>query len=155
MAEEQSKEFFQEVPEDRLEFLRQNRLVIAPAMIADRLIRRIDNDTGEEYFGFFDAVAIRNAQQGFQRFNFIEMFNINHDQDEFVEGVYTAETWIIEDSQTDKAAYYGYNLPPGSWMVAIKFDNEQLYDELVASGSLNGLSVEAYLIEQMLLTRTS
>ena len=153
MVEKQAKEFFQDVPEERLEYLRRNRLVIAPAMIADRLIMRVDEETGEPYYGYFDAESIRNAQQGFQKFNFIEMFNINHDQDDYVDGVYTAETWIIEDSLTDKAYYYGYNLPVGSWMVTLKFDNEQLYNELVASGQLNGLSVEAYLIEQMLLTR--
>ena len=155
MAEEQAKDFFQEIPPERLEYLRRNRLVIAPAMIADRLIFRMDEETGEPYYGFFDATSIRNAAEGFQRFNFQDMFNINHDQDEFVDGVYLAETWIIQESTTDKAYYYGYNLPVGSWMVTIKFDNEQLYDELVASGELTGLSVEAYLIEQMLLTRTS
>ena len=155
IAAEQLEGYTFDIPEERKDKLKEEKLIVAPAMIVDRLILRHDADTDEYYYGFFNEEDVANSAEGFQKYDFGKMFNINHDQDSFVDGVYLKDTWIIEDSEIDKAYYYGYNLPVGSWMVSVKFENEQLYDEIVASGKLNGLSVEARLIEQMLLTRDS
>ena len=120
-------------------------------MVADKLIFRVD-EAGDPYYGFFDAESIENAAYAFQKYKLTDKFNINHEQDQIAEGVYLAETWLVQDTELDKSQYYGYSLPKGSWMTILKVENQDLYDEYIASGQLQGLSVEAYVLEKIILT---
>ena len=149
-AEEQRKSYTFEVPKERFEHLEGQNMIVAPAMIADKLIFRVDEE-GEPYYGFFDADSIRNAAYSFQRLKLTDAFNINHDSQEVADGVYLAETWLVQDTELDKSNYFGYRLPVGSWMTVLRIDNQELYDEYIASGELQGLSVEAYVLEKIIL----
>jgi hypothetical protein len=51
----------------------------------------------------------------------------------------------------DKANLYGFSLPKGTWMVKMKIENDDLWQE-IKSGTLKGLSIEGYFtnkFEQM------
>ena len=148
---EQETKYTFEVPKERFQELEGNQIVFAPAMIADKLILRVD-EQGEPFYGFFDAVAIENAAYAFQKNKLTDKFNINHDG-QVVDGVYLAENWLVLDTELDKSQYFGYALPKGSWMTAVKFDNIELYEQYVTSGELTGLSVEAMVIESIILNQ--
>ena len=150
-AEEQRKSYTFEVPKERFQELEGQNMIVAPAMIADKLIFRVD-ELGEPYYGFFDADSIRNAAYTFQKLKLTDRFNINHDSEEVADGVYLAETWLVQDTELDKSNYFGYRLPVGSWMTVLRIENQELYDEYVASGELQGLSVEAYVLEKIILS---
>ena len=150
-ANEQAKSYTFEVDKKRFEDLEGQRMIVAPAMITDKLIFRID-EAGEPYYGFFDADSIRNAAYAFQKYKLSDKFNINHDEQQIAEGVYLAETWLVQDTELDKSNYFGYKLPKGSWMTILRIENEDLYNEYIASGELTGLSVEAFVLEKIILS---
>ena len=100
--------------------------------------------------GFFDAEAIRTALYTFQKNGLTNSFNINHDGDA-VDGVYLVENWLVQDTTQDTSQYYGFNLSPGSWMAIVKVENNELYEEYVATGELTGFSIEAMVIESILI----
>ena len=151
-ADEQAKSYTFDVPEERFQELRGTNTIVAPAMIADKLILRMDED-GSPYYGFFDAEAISNAAYAFQKYKLTDQFNINHDDQQVAEGVYLAETWLVQDTELDKSNYFGYRLPRGSWMTVLRIDNDELYREYIDSGLLNGLSVEAFVLNRVILNK--
>ena len=130
-----------EVPVDRLAQLRRNRMIVGPIMIPDDLIPRID-DEGNPFWVFFSERSVRNASQAFQKHQNTEAFNLNHDASQPATGSVLVETWIVEDSNNDKSNYFGYNLPRGTWMGAVRFDDETVYNNYILSGELKGFSVE-------------
>ena len=149
-AEEQEKSYTFDVPQERFEGLRGSNLIVAPAMIANKLIFQIDDD-GVPYYGYFDETSIRNAAYMFQKLKLSDQFTLNHNDKQVADGVYLAETWLVQDTELDKSNYYGYRLPPGSWMTTLRVENKELFSEWVTSGKLNGLSVEAFVLEKVIL----
>ena len=138
--EQKSSRLF-EVPEERLLQLKKDRIVVGPAMIPNDLILRTDEE-GEPFFIFFSEQSVRNASQAFQKHQNTESFNLNHDASQPATGSVLVETWIVEDSNNDKSNYFGYNLPRGTWMISLKFDDASLYENYILSGQLRGFSVE-------------
>lgn len=153
LAQEQSKAWSFQVDESVFETLRANNTIIAPAMIPNKLILRVDEETGDPFYGYFSERSVRTAAYSFLKHGLQDQFNINHDENDFVDGVYIGETWLIEDITNDKSRVYGFNLPVGSWMTLLKFDNKELYDKYVASGELNGLSIETQLLERIVFSK--
>lgn len=153
-AEEQSKEYTFQVDDSVFEELREQRVVAGPALIPRKLIFRRDEE-GQEFYGYFTEQAVRNAAYSFQKNKLIDQFNINHDQSDAVEGVFVAESWIVEDPETDQSRLYGYNLPKGSWFIKLKVLNEELYQQLVSEGEsqLNGFSIETRLLERVIFSK--
>ena len=154
-ADEQKRKFSQTtVPQERFQQFEGENIIVAPAMIADKLILRIDED-GDPYYGFFDAEACKSACYAFQKYKLTDSFNIDHDENAIAEGVYLAETWLVASTELDKSQYFGYKLPVGSWMTILKIDNTDLYEEWITSGLLKGLSVEAFVLEKVILAKTT
>jgi hypothetical protein len=57
------------------------------------------------------------------------------------------ESWIIEDSKKDKSAFYEMSLPVGTWMIAMKVDNDETWEK-VKKGEFKGFSIEGYFAER-------
>ena len=153
-AEQASKRRFV-VDETRFEHLRGKNLVFAPIMLADKLIIRQDN-SGELYYGYFAGEDIRNAAYYFTSNKLIDSWNLHHDASQATEGnqVELLESWIVEDTDTDKAKFFGYNLPKGSWVGILRINDQELYDNYITTGAIKGVSVEAYVTEQVLFKST-
>ena len=110
VAEEQRLKFKQTpVPQERFQQFEGQNIIVAPAMIADKLILRIDAD-GEPYYGFFDALACKNACYAFQKHKLTDKFNIDHDDKQIADGVYLAETWLVASTELDKSQYFRVQL---------------------------------------------
>ena len=138
-ANKKSRTF--EVPEERYSQLRKDMIVVGPAMIPDDLILRVD-EQGEPFWVYFSEQSVRNASQAYLKHKNTESFNLAHDASRPAIGTVLVENWIVEDSANDKSNYFGYNLPRGTWMISLKFDEQALYDEYIVSGELKGFSVE-------------
>ena len=59
-------------------------------------------------------------------------------------GLSVVESWIVEDPQKDKSALYNLNVPEGTWMVSVKVNNEEVWQEFVKTGKVKGFSIEGY-----------
>ena len=44
---------------------------------------------------------------------------------------------------------YGLDVPVGTWMVAVKVDNEAIWQEWVKEGKVKGFSIEGYFVDKM------
>ena len=152
MAEEQTRQYTFDVPKERFDALRGSKTIIAPALIVDKLIFRLDEE-GEPYYGYFPENTVRKLADSFMKNKNTDSFNLMHDSGRMTEGVYLTQSWIVEDTQTDKAYHFGYKLPRGSWMVELRVENDELWDEFIASNELRGLSIEAYLVEKIILSK--
>jgi hypothetical protein len=59
------------------------------------------------------------------------------------------ESWIVEDSEMDKSKKYGLNVPVGTWMVSMKVNNEQIWNDFVKTGKVKGFSIEGYFADKL------
>ena len=116
-------------------------MLCGPLMLADTPIYRRNDDTGEEYYVVFDALAIENSVKNFARKGYNSNINMEHDSQ--VDNAYLMESWIVTDSKNDKAAAYGFkNIPKGSWMGIVHLPNEEVWNDYIKNGNLKGFSVE-------------
>ena len=130
---------FAKVDEDK-------RMLISPALIPDKSIFRHDPQTSSDYYVYFSKATVRKASELYLKNN--NHHKATYEHSDRVSGVLTVESWIIEDPKMDKSTLYGFSLPKGTWMVAMRIDNEDLWKE-IKSGSLKGLSIEGYFTDRM------
>lgn len=123
------------------------RTVVGPALIPNKRILRIDPQTAEPYEVYFSAETIRRVA---------EKYMVQARQAEAtymhqvpVDGVVTTESWVIEDPERDKSKVFGFNLPEGTWMVAQKIYNEQMWEK-VKKEEIRGFSIEGYFADQLI-----
>lgn len=110
------------------------RLVSGPILITDQIIPRKGYDI------VFRKDTIKKLSESFLMNGNQNNITIQHQVP--INKVYMVESWIVEDSEKDKSALYGYNLPVGSWFATYKIENEELWSEYVESGQLKGFSLE-------------
>ena len=72
---------------------------------------------------------------------------LEHDVE--LEGLSVVESWIIEDEKKDKSAKYNLNLPVGTWMVSVKVNNDQIWEEFVKEGKVRGFSIEGFFTDKL------
>ena len=115
------------------------RIVISPAMIPDKMIPRKEKD-GSIYYVFFSKETIAKAAEYLMKYNKQSHSNINH-QRIYSDDMYVMESWIKE-SDNDKSTDYGFgDLPVGTWFVKFRIMNDEAWAK-IKSGELKGLSVE-------------
>ena len=52
------------------------------------------------------------------------------------------ESWIVEDPEFDKSKKYGLEVPAGTWMVSMKVDDKDVWDNYVKDNKVFGFSIE-------------
>lgn len=124
----------------------EKRIVLGPAMIPNKLIIRYDNKSNQEYYVWFSKKTIENISYDFLKNNRIHNSTIEHRSK--VNGVYVIESWIIKDPELDKAKSFGFDCPVGTWMVAIKVEDDKIWNN-VKAGKLNGFSIEGYFTNKL------
>lgn len=121
---------------------KEKRILTGPAMIAGMRIYRQDENVGE-YYGYFSKQTIQDMVQAFFKKGLINNFNLNHNSEDKANDCFIIESWFT-GSENDKSKELGYNLPEGSWMISVKVDNEEIWNNYLKTGELNGFSVEVY-----------
>ena len=122
------------------------RRLVGPVMIPNRLIKRYDKDSDEEYWVYFSEETIKELAEKFMKNGMIHSSNIEHDGIP-VDGVSMVETWLIEDNTNDKSNLYGKKYPKGTWMAAYSIDNKDIWKK-VQSKEIKGFSVEGWFGEK-------
>jgi hypothetical protein len=122
----------------------EKRMIYAPAMIPNKLIRRYEEGEGE-YFVRFSKEAIERGAHKFlmEGRTSPEFVNYEHTDKKF-DDIYLVESWIV-GSEEDKIYDYGYSredVPSGSWVVGYKVDNDELWNDYVKKGLIKAVSVE-------------
>jgi hypothetical protein len=71
---------------------------------------------------------------------------LNHDQK--IEGMTVVESWIVDNPEMDKSKNYGFSFPKGTWVISMKVDNDEVWQE-VKLGKVKGFSIEGYFIDKL------
>jgi hypothetical protein len=74
--------------------------------------------------------------------------NATYEHKDAVKGMTVVESWLIEDSEKDKSTLYGFNLPKGTWMISMKVDNDEVWQD-VKAGKIKGFSIEGYFADKL------
>lgn len=123
--------YFQEIEDQRI--------VVSPAMIPDKMIARKDKD-GKMYYVYFSKETVAKAAEYLMKYNKQSHSNINH-QRIYSNDMYVMESWIKE-SDNDKSTDYGFgDMPEGTWFVKFRIMDDSVWAK-IKSGELKGLSVE-------------
>jgi hypothetical protein len=89
---------------------------------------------------FFSAETIKDFSQNFFQSGF--QLNSKLEHDEPIEGVTFVESWLVENPKIDKSAAFGLEYPKGSWLVSMKVDNDDIWNNYIKTGELKGFSID-------------
>ena len=132
MAKQDKIVKFAKVDEDQ-------RILMGLVLQPDQLIYRVD-ENGDEFEMFFSAETIKDFSQNFFQSGF--QLNSKLEHDETIENVTFVESWLVADPKKDKSAAYGLSYPVGSWLVSMKVDNDDIWNNYIKTGELKGFSID-------------
>ena len=121
------------------------KILLGALLIPNKPIYR-NSDEGE-YYIFFSKDTIVKASQMYLRNGYQNKSTLEHAQ--ALKGLTLVESWIVEDEVQDKSRKYGLNVPVGTWMGAVKGNNDKIWDEYVKTNKVKGFSIEGYFADKM------
>ena len=116
----------------------ERHICYGPALIPNKDIYR-NNGKQEFYINFTEDSIVKMSQEFMKDYRQHEV-NLQHEDE--VEDVFVCESWIVEDPYKDKANVLGFNVEKGTWMIAMKVNNDEVWEK-VKNGELKGFSVES------------
>lgn len=114
------------------------QILMGAALIPERPIYRKDGD--EEYYVYFSKETIAKTAEAFFRNN--NQNNATLEHAEVLNNMTVFESWIVEDPEFDKSKKYGLEVPEGTWMVSMKVDDKDVWDNYVKDNKVFGFSIE-------------
>ena len=138
--------------QQKVEFATQSedkRILIGPALIPNKTIYR--HQDGEEFYVYFSKGTIRRASELFLMRGNQNNSTLEHEAE--LHGLSVVESWIIEDADKDKSRLYGLNMPVGTWMVSVKVNNEEVWNNFVKTGAVKGFSIEGYFADKVKMAK--
>jgi len=124
---------------------KERRVLMGAALIPNKKIYRKTED--EEYNIFFSEDTVRKASELFLSRGKQNNSTLEHEVQ--LEGMSVVESWIIEDTEMDKSKKYGLSLPVGTWMVSVKVNNDDIWNNYVKKGKVKGFSIEAFFTDKL------
>ena len=121
------------------------KILIGALLVPNKMIYRRDGD--EEYYIHFTKDTVKRASELYlMRGN---SNNATYEHIKEVDGVSLVESWIVEDKENDKSNLYDLNLPVGTWVGAVKVENEDLWKMAKVDGTIKGFSIEGFFAEKV------
>ena len=122
----------------------EKKILMGAALVPNKQILRADKD-GKGYYIYFSEDTIKKASELFlMRSN---QNNATLEHKEKLNGMSVVESWVIDNPEMDKSKEYGFNLPKGTWMIAMKVNNEDIWKD-VKAGKVKGFSIEGYFADK-------
>jgi hypothetical protein len=103
------------------------------------------NQNGEEFNIVFNEQTIKDLSYGFFKNNNHGNSTIEHDVKQNIQGVTFTESWIVENPKIDKSTNFGFEYPKGSWLAVMKVDSDEIWNDYVKTGKVQGFSIDAML----------
>ena len=127
------------------EISKEKKILLGALLIPNKPIYR----TGDEgdYYIFFSKDTIVKASQMYLKNGYQNNSTLEHDQ--ALKGLTLVESWIVESETQDKSRKYGLNVPIGTWMGAVKVNNDEIWKEYVKTNKVKGFSIEGYFADKM------
>jgi hypothetical protein len=124
---------------------KEKRILMGAALIPNKHIYRV-NEKNEEYYIYFSSDTVRKASELFLMRSNQNNATLEHESK--LQGMSVVESWIIDDSKSDKSRLYGFDLPKGTWMISMKVNNDKIWND-VKEGKVKGFSIEGYFADKL------
>lgn len=123
----------------------EKRIVIAPAMIPDLVIPRV-NKQGVKYSVYFDKETIFESLVKLSQEQKDQNIDVNHSQ-QLIKGATIIEKFVTDEKRVQSVKGFE-NLPFGTLYFTAVVTDEQLWSDIKA-GKINGWSIDgAYTLEE-------
>jgi hypothetical protein len=125
------------------------RTIVAPVLIPDKRIYRMDERTGKEYEVFVTAETIEKLAQQYLMKGYQNKATVEHAEN--IDGdVTVVESWVSKSSTKDKSAnYFTRIFPAGTWFVTMRVNDEKLWQDYVKTGKVKAISIEGLFGHQL------
>jgi hypothetical protein len=124
---------------------KEKRILMGAALVPNKHIYRADGE--DEYYIYFSEDTVRKASELFLMRSNQNESTLEHEAKLY--GLSVVESWIIEDETHDKSRKYGMELPVGTWMVSMKVNNDDVWNNYVKTGKVKGFSIEGYFTDKV------
>ena len=124
---------------------KEKRILMGAALVPNKNIYRQNED--EEYYIYFSEDTVRKASELFLMRGNQNKSTLEHEAE--LNGLSVVESWIIEDETHDKSRKYDMDLPVGTWMVSMKVNNDDVWNDYVKTGKVKGFSIEGYFTDRV------
>lgn len=114
------------------------QILMGAALIPDKPIYR--NMNGEEFYVYFSKDTIEKTAEAFFKQSNQNNATLEHQTE--LKGMTVFESWIVEDPKMDKSLKYGLEVPEGTWMVSMKVNDKEIWDNYVKNNKVFGFSIE-------------
>ena len=121
----------------------EKRILMGAALIPNRPIYRKNQE--KEFYVYFSADTVRKASELFFMNGNQNNTTLEHNME--LNGLTVVESWIVEGEQ-DKSRMYGLDLPVGTWMVSMKVNNDEVWNDYVKENKVKGFSIEGYFADK-------
>jgi len=128
------------------EVSKEKRLLMGAALIPEKPIYRKSGD--HEFYIYFSKDTVAKASQMFLKAGNQGQATLEHTEEK-LSGMTIVESWLVEDDVHDKSRKYGLDMPIGTWMVAMKVDNDDIWNNYVKEGKVKGFSIEGYFADKL------
>jgi len=128
------------------EVSKEKRLLMGAALIPEKPIYRKSGD--HEFYIYFSKDTVAKASQMFLKAGNQSKDTLEHTEEK-LSGMTIVESWLVEDEVHDKSRKYGLDMPIGTWMVAMKVDNDDIWNNYVKEGKVKGFSIEGYFADKL------
>ena len=123
---------------------KEKRLLLGPALIPNKPIYRKSGE--KEYYIYFSRNTVRKASELFLQRAKQHRSTLEHESP--LNGLTVVESWIVEGEE-DKTRLYGMDVPIGTWMVSMKVENDDVWENYIKTGKVKGFSIEGYFADKL------
>ena len=124
---------------------KEKRILMGAALIPNKPIYRRNGEN--EFYIFFSKETVLKASQLYLKRGNQGEATLEHQ--EKIKDMTVVESWLVEDEVHDKSRKYGLNMPIGTWMVSMKVDNDEIWNDYVKTGKVKGFSIEGYFADKL------
>tara|TARA_Y100000385_G_scaffold192240_1_gene198842 strand:+ start:3128 stop:4132 length:1005 start_codon:yes stop_codon:yes gene_type:complete len=118
----------------------EKRILLGALLIPNKPILRMAEDG--EYYIYFSKNTVRKASELYLMEGNQNNATLEHQMQ--LKGLSLVESWIVEDQEKDKTAFYGLKYPVGTWVGSVKVTSDKVWQEFVKTGAVKGFSIEGY-----------
>ena len=120
------------------------KILLGALLIPNKPIYRKSGE--DEYYIYFSRDTVRKASQIYLQKGNQNNSTLEHKHT--LQGLSLVESWIVEDTEKDKTALYSLKYPVGTWVGAVKVNNDKVWEEFVKTGKVKGFSIEGYFADR-------
>jgi len=124
---------------------KEKRILMGALLVPNKPIYRRKGE--EEYYIYFSKQTVEKASQLYLMNGNQSKATLEHQHT--LNGLTLVESWLVEDEVHDKSRKYGLNVPVGTWMGAVKVNNDEIWNNFVKTGKVKGFSIEGYFADKM------